>query len=80
MTIWRYRVKDIKPGDTVQYRPLGMARTEQNAHLFVAFGSVVDTEEFHTRMTVAVDWDTPGVPPIVDVNDVEVLTARTAPA
>ena len=57
-----------------------MARTEQNAHLFVAFGSVVDTEEFHTRMTVTVDWDTPGVPLVVDVNDVELLKARTGPA
>ena len=73
MTSFRYRVKDIKPGDLVQYRPLGMARTEQNAHLFVAFGTVLDTEEFHTRMAVTVDWDTPGIERIVDVNDVEVL-------
>ena len=73
MTSFRYRVKDIKPGDLVQYRPLGMARNEQNAHLFVAFGSVVDTEEFHTRMTVTVEWDTPSIPQVVDVNDIEVL-------
>ena len=80
MTSFRYLVKDIKPGDLVQYRPLGMARTEQNAHLFVAFGSVIDTEAFPTNMTLTIDWDTPGIEQVVDVNDVEVLTARTAPA
>lgn len=73
MVSWRHRRKDIKRGDQVQYRPLGMARTEQNADLFAAFGTVVGAEEFHTRMTVTVEWDTPGVPPVVDVNDVEVL-------
>ena len=73
MTSWRYRVKDIKPGDTVQYRPLGMARNEQNAHLFVAFGTVIDTELLTSSMAVTVNWDTPGIERIVDVNDVEVL-------
>ena len=77
MTSFRYRVKDIKPGDLVQYRPLGMARNEQNAHLFVAFGTVIATEKSPTSMTLIVDWDTPGIERVVDVNDVEVLTART---
>ncbi|MDG3006428.1 hypothetical protein [Paludisphaera mucosa] len=80
MTSFRYRVKDIKPGDLVQYRPLGMARTEQNAALFVALGTVADTELLTSSMAVTVDWDTPSIPQVIDVNDVEVLKARTGHA
>lgn len=81
MTAWRYRTKDIRPGDIVRYDPSWQPMTDwfiENQML--ATGSVIDTEQHINRMTVAVDWNMPAVPRVVDVNDVEVLTRGPAPA
>ena len=74
MVSWRYRTKDIKAGDIVQYRPRCQPMTDEFIETqMLATGTVTGTEQYINRMTVIVDWGAWPVPQEVDVNDVEVL-------
>lgn len=74
MTSYRYRVKDIRHGDIVLYKPIAQPITDEFIETqMLATGTVAGVEQFINRMTVTVDWNMPAVPREVDVNDVEVL-------
>lgn len=75
MASWRHRTKDIRPGDIVLYSPSWQPITDQFIETqMLATGPVIDTEQHINRMLVAVDWNMPAVPRVVDVNDIELLT------
>lgn len=81
MTVWRYRTKDIRPGDTVLYKPSWQPMTDWFIdNQLLATGTVTGAEQHINRMTVIVDWGEWPVPSVVDVNDVEVLTQGPDPA
>ena len=74
MASWRYRTKDIKPGDIVLYNPSWQPITDDYVdNQLLATGPVIETEQLINRMNVTVNWNMPAVPRVVDVNDVEVL-------
>ena len=70
MTVWYYRTKDIRPGDIVLYLPPGPMDKVGD---LIGTGTVLETEQRINCMRLTVDWGTPDVPRVVDVNDVEVL-------
>lgn len=74
MPSWRYRTKDIRPGDTVLYKPDVPMTDWFIDHHLLATGTVTAAEQHINRMTVTVDWGGWEVPRVVDVNDVDLLS------
>lgn len=74
MSSSRFRVKDIKAGDMVLYKPIGQPMTGEFIETqMLATGTVVGIEARISSMSLTVDWNMPAVPRVVDVNDVELV-------
>lgn len=69
---WRYKRKDIEVGDMVRPSTDWLVASGKLHPLLIATGKVtaVDTR---SGMRVTVDWNMPGLDPVMDVNDVEML-------